>query len=286
MSACLALEQHAARRLPGPGGHVLARGGRQAFRRVRRHAALRDDRRSVPGGGERTDRLCRRAGRELDRGGGRAHARSHVPDAAVHLRRDPAADPPEPAVDGGRGGRGDRGSIRTRSRWRSARSGWAAICPMPPAWRWRATPRRRGWRRPSPGSAAIAGENAAAIYGLNVARVAHRGRAQQYDALLGAGPQPRAALRTRRDFAGDVGAQPARAPCTRCWSRSPRHGVSMTRLESRPGAHGPVGIPLLCRPRRARNRADGCGGAGRTWKKSAYAQDIGIVSCSSLLGVS
>ena len=41
---------------------------------------LRDDRRGLPRRRERADRLRRRAGRELDRRRGRAHARPHVPD--------------------------------------------------------------------------------------------------------------------------------------------------------------------------------------------------------------
>ena len=53
--------------------------------------AVRIDRRSVPRGGSRPQRLRRRAGGELDRGRRGTHARPDVPDAAHDRRRDQAA---------------------------------------------------------------------------------------------------------------------------------------------------------------------------------------------------
>ncbi len=51
---------------------------------------------------------------------------------------------------------------------------------------------------------------------------------------------------------------------------SRRTASVMTRLESRPGAHRPVGVPVLRRPRRATRRPAGRGGARRAAAKSAH----------------
>ena len=75
----------------GPAGTFCTRPSAKHFGTFVDAMPLRDDRRSVPRGGSRQHRLRRRAGRELHRGRGRPHARPHVHDAAVDLRRDQAA---------------------------------------------------------------------------------------------------------------------------------------------------------------------------------------------------
>ena len=105
----------------------------------------------------------------------------------------------------------------------------------------RATPRRRAAPPAKPEAAAIGPAIAAERYGLAIARAQHRGRAEQHHAL------PRARRRRRRRRPGATAPRSccrratARARCTRCSRRSPTHGVSMTRLESRPARVGRCG---------------------------------------------
>jgi chorismate mutase / prephenate dehydratase len=60
------------------------------------------------------------------------------------------------------------GSIRTSSRWRSVANGSIVICPPPSGCRSAAMPRRRVWWPQIPEAAAVAGLQAAEIYGLSV----------------------------------------------------------------------------------------------------------------------
>ncbi len=99
MSACLALEQPVRVAYLGPAGTFSHAAVAKHFGKFVHGRALRDDRRGVSRGRGRADRLRGGPGRELDRGRRRPHARSHVPDAAVDLRRDQAARAPEPAVE-------------------------------------------------------------------------------------------------------------------------------------------------------------------------------------------
>ncbi len=197
MSACLALEQPLRIAYLGPAGTFSHAAVAKHFGAVGRRRALRDDRRGVPRGRGRADRLRRRAGRELDRGRGRAARSTSCARRRCDLRRGPAAHPAEPAADRGVARRGDARSTRTRSRWRSACSGSRTTCPACRASPSPATPRRRASRRPSRAPAAIAGEIAAAIYGLDVLAPHIEDEPQQHDALLGAGQPGGAAARAR-----------------------------------------------------------------------------------------
>ena len=102
-----------------------------------------------------------------------------------------------------------------------------------------------------PGAAAIAGENAARDLRARRPRAAHRGRAEQHDALLGA----RAAQRCRRsgdDETSLVMSAPNRPGAVHALLEPfAKHGVQHVAPRVAAGAHRPVGIPVLRRSRRA-----------------------------------
>ena len=185
----------AAHRLPRAGRHVLARGGGQALRRSSSRpmpcATIDEVFRAAESG--QTDYAVVPVENSTEGAVGRTldlmcqTPLSICGEVKLRIRQNLLSQ---------RGGarRGDARSIRTRSRSRSACSGSRSTCPACRASRSRATPRRRGSPPAEPGAAAIAGEIAAAIYGLDDARAAHRGRAEQHDALLGARPPAGAAV--------------------------------------------------------------------------------------------
>ena len=128
-----------------------------------------------------------------------------------------------------------------------------------------------------PGTAAIAGENAAVIYKLANPRRAYRGRTQQHHALLGARPPESRRLGSRRNLAGDVLSQSARrrlsvvgAPCAPWRFDDP--------LRITPGADRPVGILVLRRPGRPSRRSEALRGARRTRGQGTLPQAAGFVS--------
>ena len=98
----------AARRLPRPRVHLLARGSADAFRLQRRVRAAALDRGGIRGARHRARRFRRGAGREFNRGIGDADARPVDRHAAGDHRRDAAAD--SPCADVARGRR--RGDTR------------------------------------------------------------------------------------------------------------------------------------------------------------------------------
>ena len=112
------------------------------------------------------------------------------------------------------------------------------------------------------GAAAIAGENAGVDLRARHARAAHRGRAQQHDALLGARAAAGRPVGPRRDVARDVVPQPSgrRARAARALREARRVDVA---LRVAAGAHRPLGVPVLRRRRRPSRRSAGGGGAGR-----------------------
>ena len=100
MSACLALEQTLRVAYLGPAGHVLARGGRQAFRRSSSStlpcATIDEVFRAAESG--QTDYAVVPVENSTEGAVGRTlDLMCQTP--LVDLRRDPAADPPEPAVE-------------------------------------------------------------------------------------------------------------------------------------------------------------------------------------------
>ena len=257
-----------ARRVSRPGRHVLARGGRQALRQVRARRALRDDRRGLSRGRGRADRLRGRPGRELDRRRRRPDARPHVPDAAVDLRRDQAARAPEPAVE-------RRGARRRHARVLACAIA-RAVRPVarPPPARGGAGRRREQCRSGAPrrGGAGRRGHrrrNRRRDLRAWRPRSAHRGRAQQHDPLLGAGIAGRARLGPRRNLARDVGAQPPgrdlRAAGT---DRQARRQHVAARVAA--GAHRSVGVPVLCRSGRPRDRSAGRSGRRASCRKKPH----------------
>ena len=99
-------------------------------------------------------------------------------------------------------------------------------------------PRRRGLQAAEAGAAAIAGENAGDDLRARDARAAHRGRAEQHHALLGARTPARRCVGTRRDVDRDVVPEQVRARCYQLLAPFATHGVSMSRFESRPARTG------------------------------------------------
>ena len=85
-----------------------------------------------------------------------------------------------------------------------------------------------------PGAATLGSEAAAELYGLAVVAAQYRGRSQQHHAFSGAGANRRRTVRARQNLAGDGRAQPAGRGASNCCNRWPMHGISMSKLESRP----------------------------------------------------
>ena len=256
MSACLRARADAAHRLS------RARPARSATPRSRKHfgtfvdaVPCADDRRRVPRGRKRPGRLRRGAGRELDRGRGRPHARPHVPDTDSSICGEVKLRVHQNLLSNAGGARrGSRASTRTRSRSRNACSGSRSICRRCRAIAVASNAEAARLAAAEPGAAAIAGENAAAHLRARDARAAHRGRAQQHDALLGARPPARSAPSGRDETSLVMscaeppgrGAQPARAV------RDARRVDVALRVAA--GAHRAVGVPVLRRPRRPSRR--------------------------------
>src|SRR6185437_6848691 len=251
----------AAHRLPRSGRNIQPRGGAAPVRRACRRAALRDNRRDLSRRRGRARRLCRGAGRELDRGRGRPYARSDVHDGTFDLRRDQAAGAAESAVERRRARRCLSRVLApaiTRAMLAVARAPAPGRSVRAGLEQRRGCARRRGRGR-GRGDRRRSGRVDLRPHG---ARLAYRGRAEQFDALLGARPAERAGIGPRQDLARDVGAEPAR--CGACAARAVRHPRRVDdALRIAPGANRPVGVSVLRRSRRASRRSPGCGGAAR-----------------------
>ena len=167
MSACLAQQEPLKVAFLGPEGTFTQQAVLKHFGHSVRALPLPSIERSVRGSAGGPRRLRRRAGRELDRRHGQQHAR-HVPDlAAQDLRRSRAAHPPAP--DGPHDGL--QKIVRVCSHPQSlaqCRHGCDEHLPKSSACRSAATPKRARRARDEDGTAAIAGEAAAEVYGLNV----------------------------------------------------------------------------------------------------------------------
>ena len=256
MSACLALEQPMRIAYLGPAGTFSHAAVAKHFGKFVARRAVRDDRRGVSRGRRRADRLCGGAGREFDRGRRRPHARSHVPDAALDLRRDQAARAAEPAVE-------RRGARRHHARLfaRAVACAVRAVARAPSA---RGRARRRGEQRrggaarrarsraPPPSRARIA----AAIYGLAVLAPHIEDEPNNTTRFWVLGSQEVPPSGPRRDLARDVGAEPPgrRLRAARADRHARRQHVA-PRIAA--GAHRPVGVPVLRRPGRPRDRSAG-----------------------------
>ena len=224
----------AAHRVPRPRGNVQPCRGGQAFRHARGGRALSDLRRHLPRDRGRAGRLRRGPGGKLDRGRGGPHARPHGRHRPLGVRRGQAAREPEPPVQ--REGPGvDHARVFARPVARAVR----ALARAAPAGRaahrggeqcrGRAARGGGAWRRGDRGR-----ERRRDLRPCHPC-AAHRGRAQQHHALLGARPPAAQGLRPRRDVARDVVSQsprrrarscssPSRATACRCRasSRAPR----------------------------------------------------------------
>ena len=131
---------------------------------------------------------------------------------------------------------GRSASAPTRRRSRSAAAG--STENLPGVERVPVASNAEGARRArdEDGTAAIAPMAAAEVYGLNVLVPEIEDRRRQHHALPGDRPQVVPAERPGQDHAAGVGRphRRARARCSGCSSRSRTHGISMTRIESRP----------------------------------------------------
>ena len=101
----------------------------------------------------------------------------------------------------------------------------------------RATPKPHDSQQPNPAPRQSRATPAATIYGLSVLRAAYRGRTEQHDALLGAGST--AVARSGRDETSLVMSAHNRPGAVHALLEPfAKHGVSMSRLESRPARTG------------------------------------------------
>ena len=237
MSACLALEQPLRVAYLGPAGTFTHAAVGQAFRPVRRRRAVRDDRRGVSRGRKRADRLRRRAGREFDRGRGRPHARPHVPDAAVDLRRDQAARPAEPAVERGVARRGHAVYSHAQSLAQCVQ--WLARAPARGRARRRreqrrgGASRRRASRAPPRSPARSPRRSTASPCSRRTSRTSRTTR--RASGCLGRSNVPPSG----RDETSLVMSAPNRPGAVHALLEPfAKHGVSMTRFESRPARTG------------------------------------------------
>ncbi len=172
--------------------------------------------------------------------------------------------------------RGHARSIRTRSRCRSACIGSRAICLPCRAFRWRATPKRHGSRRPSPAplrSPARPPPRSTRLDVLaahiedepnNTTRFWVLGR----HAVARSGDDETSLVMSAQNRPGAVHA---------LLEPLARHGVSMNRLRIASGAHRPVGVPVLRRPRRPSRRCTGGCGAGRARRARTVSQAARLV---------
>ena len=255
MSACLALEQTLRDRVPRAGRDVFARRGRQALRcssSTRSRCATIDEVFRAAESGQ-TDYAVVPVENSTEGAVG-PHARPHVPDAAVDLRRDPAADPAEPAVE-------------CQRRWPRCTKVYSHAQSLAQCAQWLA--------RHLPGAARVAVASNAEAARLAAARAAapRRSPARTPRRSTGStslaphiedepnnttrfwvlGRQPVPPSGPRRDLARDVGAQPAgrRLQPARAVREARREHVAAGVAA---GAHRAVGVPVLRRSRRPRRR--------------------------------
>ena len=198
--------------LPRPRGHLHAGGRAQALRPLGACAGAAVDRRSVPGGGGGHRGFRRGAGREFHRGHGQPHAR-HVPDSPLQdLRRGRAAHPPAP--DGRAWTRSSR-CVRVCAHPQSLAQcrGWLDE-HLPDVERVAGRSNAEGARRArdEEGTAAIAGDAAAEVYGLDMLAQRDRGPADNTTRFLVVG---RKLLQAQR-----ATTRP------RCWCRRGKHEVA------------------------------------------------------------
>jgi len=182
--------------------HLHANRGAQSFRTLGARPATRLDRRGVSRGGSGERRFRGRAHRELHRGHGQPHARPVPHLAAEDLRGGGAARASSPhgcheRVDA------HRASLLPPAVSRQCRQWLEEHLPVSSRCRYRAT---RGARRArdEKGSAAIAGETAAEVYGLKI---------------LVAEIEDRADNTTRFLYSGASCSRRAARIAPRCWCR-------------------------------------------------------------------
>ena len=247
----------AARRVSRAGRHVQPRRRREAFRRVRRRGAAgrRSTRYSAPSRAARRDYAVVPVENSTEGAVGRTLDLMCTTDLSVcgEVKLRVAA---EPAVQREASLAGVTRDLLARAVARAMRAlARARTCRRCRASPWRATRKRRGWPRPSRARPPSPARMPAAIYGLATLGAAHRGRAQQHDALLGARPPAGRRLGPRRDVARDVVSQSARRRVRAAGAaRAPRRVDDALRIA--PGAHRPVGIPVLRRPGRPSRRSE------------------------------
>ena len=240
MSACLALEQTLRDRLPRSRRHVLATPRSRGISGSSSTAvpcATIDDVFRAAESGRPTTRSCpsrirpraRSAARSIScaRRRSRSAARSSCGSSRTCC---PTAHARSATIDEGLLARAVARAVRAVARAASARGARASP--------WRATPKRRASPLRSRAPPAIAGENAAAIYGSTSLAPHIEDEPNNTTRFWVLGRQRRAAVRQRRDLARDVGAQSSGRRAQRCSSPSRRTVSACRGFESRPARTG------------------------------------------------
>ena len=234
MSACLAQEEPLKVAFLGPEGTFTQAAVFKHFGHSVRALALQHRRRGVPGSGGRQRRFRRGRDREFQRRHHHQHARSVSHQPAAHLRRGGAAHPSLP--DGQDGFAGRRARVCSHGQALAQCRGWLDE-HLPDAERVPVASNAEGARRArdEQGTAAIAGETAAEVYGLRCWRSEIEDRADNATRFLVLGRKllaPSGADRTTLLLsAGDTDRPGA---LHRLLEPLAQYGISMRRIESRP----------------------------------------------------
>ena len=287
MSACLALEQTLRVAYLGPAGNVQPRGRRQALRQLRR-MRCRARRSTTCSARSRAGRPTTRSCRSRTRPRARSAARSIscADDRSVDLRRGQAARPAEPAVE-------------CAARSATVTSVYSHAQSLAQCVQWLAQ-HLPGVPRIAVASNAEAARLAAAEAGRRRDRRRERGARSTDSRSLAPhiedepnnttrfwvlGRQQVAAVGPRRDVARDVGPEPAGRACYSLLEPFAKHGVSMTRFESRPARTGLLGVPVLRRLRRPSQTTPPVAAAlAELATTRAVPEAAGLVSCGAGLG--
>ena len=237
MSACLALEQKLRIAYLGPAGTFSHAAVARQFGSFVDAIACATIDEIFRAGESRPGRLRRRAGREFDRRRGRTHARPDVHDRAFDLRRDQAARAAEPAVQRA-GARSRRQGLFARAVARAVR----AVARAAPARRRaragveqrRGGAARRARSRARPRSPARSRHRSTALRCSR--RTSRTSRTTRRASGCSAGRRSAASGRDETSLVMSAANRPGAMHAL--LEPLARHGVSMSRIESRPARTG------------------------------------------------